>query len=109
MGKLGNLQPLQPLHCLGWRGQPHQAAHLEAEFDILRTLRNGNSARVCHTRGVSRSDGLTSFMRCPDRRISPSVGLFEAGQHAQAGGLAAAGRPHDGEKLALVDCQVELP
>ena len=39
------------------------------------TLRNGNSAKFCHTRGVSRSHGFMSFVSCPSIRINPLVGV----------------------------------
>src|SRR3546814_8754204 len=38
------------------------------------TLFRSNSARFCHTNGVSRSQVLKSLMRWPLSRISPSVG-----------------------------------
>ena len=36
------------------------------------------------------------------------VDLFEAGQHAQRGGLAAAGRADEDEELAIAHLEVEL-
>ncbi|MNN31293.1 hypothetical protein D3C81_1449780 [compost metagenome] len=39
------------------------------------TLRKGNSARFCHTSGVSRSQERRSLIRSPFRRISPSLGF----------------------------------
>ena len=40
-------------------------------------------------------------MEAPLSRISPEVGVFEAGDHAERGGFAAAGRAQEREELTL--------
>ena len=57
---------------------------------------------------MSRSFGATSLTtRSPIRSVA--VGdLLEPGDHAQAGRLAAAGRPDQDQELAVLDLEVQV-
>ena len=37
------------------------------------------------------------------------LGLFQAGDHAEGGGLAAAGGPQQGHEVAVLDDEVDVP
>ena len=51
--------------------------------------------------------GSDSFMRLPPIGISPPVIVFEPGDHAQQGGLAAAGGPDEHHEFAAADLQID--
>ena len=52
--------------------------------------------------------GLRSTTSWPSMRITPELGVLEAGDHAQRRGLAAAGGAEEGDELALGDVEVEV-
>ena len=57
---------------------------------------------------MSRSFGGTSVTSRSPMQDAALVDLFEAGEHAQRGGLATAGGADENEELAVGDLEVEL-
>jgi hypothetical protein len=57
---------------------------------------------------MSRSFGGRSVTSRSPIRMRAGVDLFEAGEHAQRGGLAATGGADEDEELAVGDLEVEL-
>ncbi len=57
---------------------------------------------------MSRSLGATSFISLPSMYSSPAGDLFQTCDHAQRGGLAAAGRADENDELAVGNVQVEI-
>ena len=107
-GELGDLQAFEPFHGLGGAGSSIETAHLEPEFDILQNVEEREQGKRLPDHGrvaVRRLDLVHAAARQADLAAGR---LFEARQHAQGGGLAAAGRSHDRQELALGDFQVHV-
>ena len=63
----------------------------------------GNRAWVWNTMPSPRSRGSMSLATRPSMRISPEVGILEAGDHPQRRGLAAARGADEHHELAVLD------
>ena len=84
------------------------AAHLEAERDVVEHGQVREQAvRLEHHAHVALVGGHPGEVLAADRRRVPDVGLVEAGQDAQRGGLAAARRAEQRDQLAGFDVQGE--
>ena len=57
---------------------------------------------------MSRSLGATSFTSLPPMYSSPLGDLLQTGDHAQGGGLAAAGGTDQNDELLVLDIQAEV-
>ena len=84
------------------------AAHLEAEADVLR------HAHVRKQRVALEHDAEAALVRLGVRdvaaveRDAPARGLDEARDHLQRGGLAAAGRTEQRNELAFLDREIHI-
>ena len=83
------------------------AAHLQRRRRCFPPPSCAGTARSSGTRCPGRARGGVSARSRPSSRIGPRVGLDEAGDHLQGGGLAAAGRTEQRDELAARDSRAK--
>ena len=84
------------------------AFHFQAEFDVLEHRAMGKQRKALeHHRGVAQRRRQVGDVLAGDEDLALGR-LFEAADHAQRRGLAAAGRPEHGDEFAVLQFGVEI-